>query len=385
MGTMIIEGKFSSAKIFTTGNEKTAIDDYAVSQIRYLCDMEANVGCRFRVMPDVHPGKVGTIGLTMTIGDKLMPNLTGIDIGCGVSVMAVKGKIREFQKLDSVIRDHVPSGFNIRSNAHHSIEEDLLSDLYCLKHVDVKKALLSCGSLGGGNHFIEVDQDQEGNSYVVVHSGSRRLGKEITEFYLREGQKVLKRKDEDVPYELAWLEGELMTDYLHDVSIAQKFAEKNRKIVLEELCKGMKWKEIDYFSCHHNYIDSSDETVNIMGAPVLRKGAISAKKGECVIIPINMRDGIILGKGKGNVDWNISAPHGAGRIIKREDVKSNFTLSQYKKEMKGIYSPSIGKDTLDEAPFVYRNLDDIEEVVGETVEIEKILKPVYNFKAGGKE
>lgn len=385
MGTITLAGKYTDAMIFTTDNSKNAIDDYAIAQIKYLCDLEANKGCRFRIMPDVHPGKVGTIGLTMTIGNKIMPNLTGIDIGCGVSMMEIKGKTKEFQKLDTVIRDKVPSGFENRSGVHHSVDEELLSDLKCLKHIDIKKALLSCGSLGGGNHFIEIDVDEENNIYLVVHSGSRRLGKEITEYYLREGQKELKNKDISIPYELTWLERELKEAYLNDIFIAGKFAEKNRRVILEEIVKGMKWKELNFISCHHNYIDSSDDTVNIMGVPVLRKGAISAKEGEPVIIPVNMRDGIILGKGKGNMGWNLSAPHGAGRIIKREDVKTQFTLSQYKKEMKGIYSPSIAKDTLDEAPFAYRSINDIKEVLGATVDIEKVLRPIYNFKAGGKE
>jgi RNA-splicing ligase RtcB len=378
-----IDGIYSSAKIFTTNNTANAIDNYAIQQIQMLCDNKTAKGCLIRLMPDVHPGKVGTIGLTMTIGDKLMPNLIGIDIGCGMTLAAIKGKKIEYQKLDTIIRNNVPSGFSIRNKIHRFAHEFDFTKLHCYNHIREDNALFSLGTLGGGNHFIEADQDEEGQLYIVIHSGSRHLGKEVTEYYLSEGQKALKGKGIELPYELTYLESDLLADYLHDLAIVQRFASLNREIILDELVKGMKWKILDSYSCIHNYIDQSDDTIAIFHAPMLRKGAISAKHGETVFIPINMRDGIILGNGLGNTDWNCSAPHGSGRIMKRKDIKSNFTVSTFKSEMKGIYSSCIGKDTLDEAPFAYRCIHDIETAIKDTVEIQKIIKPVYSYKAGG--
>ena len=210
----------------------------------------------------------------------------------------------------------------------------------------------------------------------MIHSGSRHLGFEVTEYYLREGQRLLKEQGIEIPYELTYLTGELMQQYLHDLAIVQDFATRNREIMIAEICKGMKWKIQDTYSCIHNYVDFNTNT------PILRKGAISAKAGEPVIIPINMRDGIILGTGLGNDEWNQSAPHGAGRILKREDVRKSYTVSTYKKEMKGIYSTCINKDTLDEAPFAYRRSEEIIDAIGTTVKVDKIIKPIYNFKAG---
>lgn len=379
-----VHGAFTSAQIFTTKNSANAIDDYALAQLQMLCDLESSKNCRIRVMPDVHPGKVGTVGLTMTVGEKIMPNLIGIDIGCGMTLAQIKGKKIEYQKLDTVIRENIPSGFSIRKKAHRFAEEFDFSRLRCFEHIRTEKAILSLGSLGGGNHFIECDKDEAGNLFVVIHSGSRHLGKEVTEFYLKEGQNHLKKTGISLPYELTWLEGSLMQDYLHDLQLVQQYASLNREIILTELVKGMKWKTTDTCECIHNYVDMRPATLETFGAPMLRKGAISAQTGENVIIPINMRDGILLGTGRGNIEWNTSAPHGSGRILKREDVKNNFTVSLFKTEMKGIYSSCIGKETLDEAPFAYRCLDDMIEVIGETVTINSILKPVYNFKAGGQ-
>lgn len=378
-----IKGAYTSAQIFTTNNKNTAIDQYALAQLQMICDQESSAGCRIRVMPDVHPGKVGTIGLTMTIGTRIIPNLIGIDIGCGMTLAQIKDKKMEFQKLDTVIRDCVPSGFHIRTKAHQMAYEFDFNMLRCAGHIRTDKAILSLGSLGGGNHFIESDKDEAGNLYLVIHSGSRQLGKEVTEYYLKEGQKHLKEKGLTVPYEITWLEGKLMDDYLHDIQVVQQFASLNREIILSELVKGMKWKVLRSYECVHNYVDSSPETLSIFGSAMLRKGAISAKANEKVIIPINMRDGVILGTGLGNTEWNCSAPHGAGRIMKREEVKNNFTVSSFKSEMKGVYSSCIGKDTLDEAPFAYRKLEDIAEVISDTVTIDCIIRPVYNFKAGG--
>ena len=377
-----INGIYTSADIFTIKNKEHAIDTYAIAQLQMLCDNEVSKGSIIKVMPDVHPGKVGTIGLTMTIGDKIMPNLIGIDIGCGMTLAKIKCKKVEFQKLDAVIRDHVPSGASTRNKIHHLADEFNFEDLCCYKHIQLNKAKRSLGTLGSGNHFIELDKDDEGNTYIVIHSGSRHLGKEVTEYYLYEGQKYLKTKGIEIPYELTYLEGQLKDNYLHDLLIVQEYAALNREIMIDVLVKGMKWKVLDQYDCIHNYVDTTKETLQTFGSPILRKGAISAKENEDVIIPINMKDGIILGKGLGNKGWNFSAPHGSGRIMKREDIKKNFTVSSYKSEMKGIYSSCIGKDTLDEAPFAYRNINDITEVIGETVRIEKIITPIYNFKAG---
>ncbi len=373
-----VNGIYASAKIFTTNNKQTAVDDYAIAQLQMLCDNETSKGSVIRVMPDVHPGKAGTIGLTMTVGERILPNLVGIDIGCGMTLAELRTSKIEFQKLDAVIRNHIPSGFAIRNKLHRYAEEIDLSELRCYQSIRPEKALYSLGTLGSGNHFIEVDTDEDGTRYVVLHSGSRHPGKEVTEYYLMEGQKHLKKQGLQVPYELTWLDGTLKADYLHDLQIVQRFAALNREIMLDELVKSMKWKLADSYSCIHNYVDCSEST------PVLRKGAISAKQNEPVIIPINMRDGILLGKGLGNTDWNCSAPHGAGRIMKREDIKQYYTVSAYKAEMKGIYSTCIGKDTLDEAPFAYRPVEDIAEVIKDTVNIDKRIRPLYNFKAGGQ-
>ncbi|MBD5136826.1 MAG: RtcB family protein [Lachnospiraceae bacterium] len=368
-----IEGVCTFAKIFADG-----IDDYALAQIKMLCDNEAFMESKIRVMPDVHPGKVGTIGFTSTIGRKILPNVVGIDIGCGVTIAKSRQKKIEFQKLDTVIRENIPSGFQVRKKPHRFSMDFDFSGLNCERHINKNKALLSLGTLGGGNHFIEVGKDDEGYLYVVIHSGSRHLGKEVTEYYLKSGQEYLKSRNIAIPYELTFLEGELMEAYIHDMQIVQEFASLNRKTILDELVKGMKLKIEESYSSVHNYIDASGEEM------ILRKGAISAKKGEKVVIPINMRDGVILGTGLGNQDWNFSAPHGAGRIMKREDVKQKYTVSQFKTAMKGIYCTVVNKDTLDESPFAYRELKDIEDAVSETVKINNIIKPVYNFKAGGR-
>lgn len=378
-----IHGNYASANIFTTFNETTAIDDYTIHQLQMLCDNETAKDSLIRVMPDVHPGKVGTIGLTMTIGPKLMPNLVGIDLGCGMTLAQIKCKKIEFQQLDTVIRKNIPSGFAIRNKVHRFARDFDFTRLRCYRHIRENKALLSLGTLGGGNHFIEADKDSDGNLYIVIHSGSRHLGKEVTEYYLNQGQKEHKENGIHIPYELTYLEGITLENYLHDIQIMQEFASLNREIILDELVKGMKWKVNESYSCIHNYIDTSGETVATFQAPMLRKGAISAKINERVIIPINMRDGIILGVGLGNTDWNCSAPHGSGRIMKREDIRANYTVSSYKAEMKGIYSSCIGKETLDEAPFAYRTIDEIADAIRETVTISKIIRPIYNYKAGG--
>lgn len=369
----IVDGAYASAKVFTD-----AAEDYAIAQIQQLCSLEAFAGCKIRVMPDVHPGKVGTVGFTATAGPKILPNVVGIDIGCGITLAKLKQKKAEFQKLDTVIRENIPSGFQIRKKAHRFSGEASLEDLKCSRHIHMEKAKLSLGTLGGGNHFIEIDKDGEGCLYAAIHSGSRHLGKEVAEYYLREGQGYLKGLGKQVPYELTYLEGHLREGYLHDMQILQEFASLNRGIILDELVRGMKWKVQEVISSVHNYVDTS------CNPPVLRKGAVSAREGEQVILPVNMRDGILLGTGLGNEDWNYSAPHGAGRLIKRDAVKHKFTVSDFKAEMRGIYCSCIGKDTLDEAPFAYRSLEEIKGQIADTVEIQQRLCPVYNFKAGSK-
>lgn len=375
-----IKGKYITANIYTTLNPETNFDQYAKKQLQMLCDNECQAGSRIRVMPDVHPGKVGTIGLTMTVGDRLMPFLTGIDIGCGVTIARIaKGK-REWKKLDSLIKSSIPSGFQIRQKPHVKSGDFDYSRLACAGHIRREKAALALGTLGSGNHFIEVDADGQ-DMYLLVHSGSRHLGKEVTEYYVSQGQAGLNAQGIVVPYELTWLEGELKDSYIHDCMILQEYAELNRVIIISEILKGMKWKASEIYSCPHNYIAVDEQTMSIFGAPILRKGAVSAMNGERIMIPINMRDGVILGTGLGNKDWNCSAPHGAGRIMKREDVSQKYTTAQYKMEMKNVHSMSVNAQTLDEAPFAYRALNEIAEAIGETVKIEKILKPVYNFKA----
>ncbi len=374
-----IYGKYAKAIVYTVENEEYALEDYARAQIQMICNHLSAEGSTIRVMPDVHPGKVGPVGLTMTVRDSILPSLVGVDIGCGMTIAKIKTKGLEFQKLDTVIREEVPGGPKIRSNAHKFADRIDLGTLKCHKSINAAKAIRSIGTLGGGNHFIELDKDDEGNIYLVIHSGSRHLGMEVADYYLRTGQKEAQMKKQGfASYEMTSISGGLMEDYLFDLKIMQEFSKINREAMIETICKGMKWKIEESFTCIHNYVDFSNAET-----PVLRKGSISAKEGEKVIIPINMRDGIILGTGLGNAEWNCSAPHGSGRVYRRSEVDSHYTVSEFKKAMKGIYSSCINKDTLDESPFAYRSLDDIAGVIKDTVKIEKIIKPVYNYKAGG--
>lgn len=374
-----IYGKYTNAIVYTTEKETYAIDEYARKQLQMICDHPSAKGSKIHVMPDVHPGKVGTIGLTMTVGDSLLPSLVGVDIGCGMTLAKIKQKKIEYQRLDTVIRENVPVGGKVRKTCHKLSKMIQLENLYCYKAIDAAKAEQSIGTLGGGNHFIEVDQDEEGALYLVIHSGSRHLGMEVTDYYLREGQRESQMKKQGhAPYDMTCLEGELLEHYLHDLEVVQDFASYNREAMIDEIVRGMKWKVLESCTCIHNYVDFSDEV------PILRKGAIRAKAGEKVIIPINMSDGIILGTGLGNPDWNCSAPHGSGRVYKRSEVKEHHTVSEFKKAMEGIHSVCINKDTLDESPFAYRSMEDMLQVIGETVTVDKVMKPVYNFKAGGE-
>ena len=365
-----VKGIYAEARIFTED-----VEGYAEAQVKMICDNEVARGSRICLMPDIHPGKVGPIGLAMTVKDKVIPQLLGVDIGCGMTCVELNKEHAEFQKLDRVIRENVPSGFAIRREQHHLAEGFPYGELRCARHIHRQKAERSLGTLGGGNHFIELDRGTDGKLYLVVHTGSRHLGEEVAEYYTKLASASLKRRGLEIPYYMSYLEGEEKEGYLEDVQIIQDYAEANRQIIVREILKGMKWKAADQFSVAHNYLDASG---------ILRKGAIAAGKGDRVIIPANMRDGIILGIGLGNADWNNSAPHGSGRRLKREDVKERYTVSDFKKEMDGIYSSCVGADTLDEAPFAYRSIEEIAGQIRDTVRITEILKPVYNYKAGSR-
>lgn len=365
-----VKGIYAEAKIFTDD-----VEDYAMAQVKMICDNEIAEGSSICMMPDIHPGKIAPIGLSMTVTDKVIPQLLGVDIGCGMTCVKLNKSHAEFQKLDRVIRENIPSGFSIRKEPHHMTEKFSYEELHCIRHINRQKAGRSLGTLGGGNHFIELDKGDDGGLYLVVHTGSRRLGEEVAEYYTKLANSCLKEQGKEVPYYMSYLEGDNKTAYLEDVRIIQRYAEWNREIIVREILKGMKWKAAEQFSVPHNYLDDSG---------ILRKGAISAKKGDPVVIPANMRDGIILGIGKGNAEWNCSASHGSGRKLKREEVKNQYTVSEFKKEMKGIYSSCVSADTLDEAPFAYRSITEIAEQIKDTVEITGILKPVYNFKAGSR-
>ena len=363
-----LQGTYNTAKIFTNN-----IEDSAVTQIEHLLEQEWMAESKIRIMPDVHMGMGCTIGTTMVITDKLVPNLVGVDIGCGMETAILKDKRIELQKLDKVIQDFIPSGFNIRSTPHHYADEIDLSKLIIAKHVDLDRAYRSVGTLGGGNHFIEVDQDDTGKLYLVIHSGSRNLGKQVCDYYQNLAADTLGRKGKGQDRVLAYLEGENMQHYLHDMEIVQRYATINRLAILREIEKRMKLKIEEQFTTIHNYIEHD--------TMILRKGAISAKLEERVLIPINMRDGALIAMGKGNEDWNQSAPHGAGRLMSREKAKDSITLSEFTKSMKGIYSSSISKKTIDEAPFAYKPMEEIVDNIGDTVDIINHIKPLYNYKA----
>jgi len=363
-----LTGKYNTAKVFTTTAESSAI-----TQIEHLLNQAFMEGSKIRVMPDAHMGMGCTIGTTMTITDKIVPNLVGVDIGCGMETATLKEKRIELEQLDKAIHHHIPAGFSIRKTPHHFNDEIDLHTLRCAKHVDLKRAVLSIGTLGGGNHFIELGADSSGKLHLVIHSGSRNLGKQVCELYQNMAAESLGRKGKGADRVLAYLEGTLFDDYLHDMAIVQRYADLNRKAIIRELEKRVKLKVTEQFTTVHNYID--------LEKMILRKGAISAKKGERVLIPMNMRDGSLVCIGKGNEDWNYSAPHGAGRIMSRKVAKQNITMTQYEKSMKGIYSTTVNKSTLDEAPSAYKPMEEIIANICATAEIVEKIKPLYNFKA----
>ncbi len=365
-----LKGKYNEAKIFTD-----VVDEASIAQVLLLLNQEFVSESRIRLMPDIHAGAGCTIGTTMTIGDKIVPNLVGVDIGCGMEVIKIKETHIELQKLDKLIYQRIPSGFQVREKTHRYFDKINLKELYCYKHVDPLRAEKSLGSLGGGNHFIEADQDDEGNIYIVVHSGSRHLGLEVANYYQEEGCKSL-NDSTSIPKQLAYVSGELFDRYIHDMKIIQEFAELNRRAMMDEIINGMKLHVAEQFTTIHNYIDTE--------AMILRKGAVSAKKGEKLLIPINMRDGSLICVGRGNDDWNQSAPHGAGRLMSRAAAKSTFTVSEFKNQMSGVYTTSVNKGTLDECPMAYKGMDDIVNNIGDTVDITCVIKPIYNFKAGAE-
>ncbi len=396
-----LQGKYNSCKVFTD-----VIDQSAVSQLITLLNQPMAEGQSIRIMPDVHAGKGCTIGTTMTITDKAVPNLVGVDIGCGMEVIKIKESHIELQKLDKLIYEKIPSGFSVRKSAHRYNSDIDLTKLYCYDRINHDRAVLSLGSLGGGNHFIEANRGSDGSIYIVIHSGSRHLGVETASYYQEEAYKRLNgsskkdideliarlkaegrekqiqktvtalknTKHTDVPKELAYCEGELFEQYIHDMKIVQQFAMLNRKAMIDEIVKGMKLHVTEQFTTIHNYIDT--------GNMILRKGAVSAQAGEKLLIPINMRDGSLICVGRGNPDWNCSAPHGAGRLMSRAEAKQSFTVSEFKKQMSGIYTTSVSSATLDECPMAYKSMEDIVDNIGDTVEIAEVIKPIYNFKAG---
>jgi len=398
-----LNGKYASAKVFTD-----LVDNESISQVINLLNQPYVAGSKVRMMPDIHAGAGCTIGTTMTIQDKICPNLVGVDIGCGMETIRIKEDHIELRKLDVVIRDGIPSGFSIRNKPHRFASEIDMNELRCVKHVDTDRASKSIGTLGGGNHFIEANKDDNGNIYIVVHSGSRHLGLEIANFYQeaaykaltsyspeeiartvaelkasgRKGEieatlKQMKSKITKIPKPLAYVEGALFEDYIHDMKIAQRYADLNRKAMMDVIVKEMGFHVEDRLTTIHNYID-----VEHM---ILRKGSVSAQAGERLLIPINMRDGSLLCTGKGNEDWNCSAPHGAGRLMSRRAAKEMFTVSEFKKQMDGIYTTSVNSSTLDECPMAYKGMQDIVDNIEPTVQINAIIKPIYNFKAGSEE
>lgn len=397
---MEIQGLYNTARCFCTTLEETA-----ARQIRAVCDQEAFRGSRIRIMPDVHAGMGCTIGTTMTITDKAVPGMVGVDIGCGMETVRIAEKKIDFHKLDALIRSEIPCGCDIRKEEHPLNAEIDLDELRCAGNVSLPRARRSIGTLGGGNHFIEVDRDENGDNYLVVHSGSRHLGRQACEFYQEQGLHALwggaayqirelidKLKAEGrfreiqpaidelsreheikIPRELAYVEGKLFEDYIHDMKLIQRFAVLNRKAMVEVILAGMGFTKVEEFTTIHNYIDTD--------SMILRKGSVSAKLGEKLLIPMNMRDGSLICVGKGNADWNCSAPHGAGRLMSRKQAFATLSMEEYKAQMEGIYTTCVVRDTLDESPMAYKPMDEIIANIAPTAEIVNVIKPVYNFKA----
>ena len=398
-------GKHNTCRVFTDH-----IDDATKGQLLALLDQEWAKDARIRIMPDTHAGKGAVVGTTMTLKDKAVPNLVGVDIGCGMLAVCLKEARIDFDRLDRVIREYVPAGPAIHEEAiAGSNAEDILAP------VNVPRAMQSLGTLGGGNHFIEVDRDAQERLWLVIHTGSRHLGIEVCDYYQSLGYEELKEQAAggslkqktkelieslkaqgrdreiskelaaltaahkaavpDVPQALAYVTGKAFDNYLHDMKLAQEHARVNRETIARTIIKRMKLHETDRFDTIHNYIDTE--------AMILRKGAISAQAGERIIIPMNMRDGSLICRGKGNPDWNFSAPHGAGRILSRTEAKNSISMADFKASMKGIYTTSVDSSTIDESPFAYKPMQEIIDHIQDTAEVLDIIRPVYNFKAGG--
>lgn len=397
-----IKGKVNTAVCYAK-----VIDDGAVEQIRRMCDYELTEGSKIRIMPDVHAGKGCTIGTTMTVSDKACPNIVGVDIGCGMYTVKLNNETLDFERIDDACH-YIPSGMNVWDGRKEHFD---LTELRCFRSLkDSKRLERSLGTLGGGNHFVEIDKATDGTFYLVIHSGSRNLGKQVAEIYqqlavdlhmgkenyfiqrdeiirsykeqgrrgeIQSALKALKNSYEiqelSVPEDICWLYGSFLEDYLHDVEICQRFARRNRELMAEVILGRTGMTSSDSFHTIHNYIDTDEM--------ILRKGAIAAHKGEKILIPINMRDGVVLATGKGNPEWNYSAPHGAGRLMSRSKAKENLDMAAYVEAMKGIYTTSVNEQTIDEAPMAYKSLEDIIDVIKESVDVIDIMKPVYNFKA----
>ena len=395
-----VTGQYNTAICYTPHLEPSAEE-----QIRAVCDQAAFSGSKIRIMPDVHAGLGCTIGTTMTITDKVVPGMVGVDIGCGMETVRIAETELDFERLDDLIRKYIPSGRDIRRKIHALNDQIDLTKLRCAAHVNLERARKSIGTLGGGNHFIEVDRGQNGDLFIVVHSGSRHIGNEVARFYQDEArrsfwggayhqigemiatlkaegrfreiqptiQAMRKERPIDIPKDLTWVEGQLFDDYIHDMAIIQHFATLNRKAMMETILVGMRLTAVEQFTTIHNYIDT--------GNMILRKGSVSAQKGEKLLIPINMRDGSLICVGRGNPDWNCSAPHGAGRIMSRREAFARLSLEEYQQEMAGIYTTCVSRDTLDESPMAYKGMEEIIAQIGPTADIVDQIRPVYNFKA----
>ena len=364
---MLIQGRYGKAEIFTE-----SLEEGAKEQIKRFLDQDYMEDKKVRIMPDVHQGMGCVIGLTAEMGDIVIPNIVGVDIGCGILLVKLGRREISLEELDRFIRSKIPSGTKIHRDNRFTDSE--IESLRCLKHLKGRDRFQrSLGTLGGGNHFIEIGKDSKDQLYMVIHSGSRNLGKQIADYYQKLAVKTCR---DGYPKDLCYLKGKEREDYLHDMKIAQNYAKINREgiaeIILKEFYRAS-ISEFEHFHTVHNYIDFRDN--------ITRKGAVSAYKDEEMLIPINMRDGSILGRGKGNSDWNFSAPHGAGRLLSRRDAKESGSLKDFKETMKGIFSTSVHEGTLDESPFAYKSLEEILERIEETVEILERIMPIYNFKA----
>lgn len=382
-----VYGKNNNAVVFTDN-----VDQTSRRQIQDMMDSELFAGCSVRVMPDVHAGKGSVIGFTSSIGDKVCVNVVGVDIGCGVTLDKVETKRGiDFSALDKAIRAEVPSGFSVHKSLHRSMKsgQSLLGGLYrevsedlasiCKKiGFDHDRAVNSIGTLGGGNHFIELVSNKEAGFHLHIHSGSRGFGAKLAEWHQKKAYDLFDsgKYPKGTPKVLAWLDGEDALAYRQDVIVAQMYASLSRKVMANIIKEAMGWDFGDHVESVHNYLDYD--------AGLIRKGAISAQEGERLVIPISMADGVIVGRGKGNPEWNYSAPHGAGRLLARGEAKRQLSMDEYKQRMEGVWSSCVGADTLDESPMAYKGMEYILERIGDTVEVGYVAKPVYNYKAGGE-